>query len=416
MFKSCWLYISTIGAKPSYDEVLRARVVLTNQFTFIALFIFLLSGLNNYSLGDTFSALLIESLILVCIATILLNKYGRHKLSTFVLFGIISLSAFYFNSYSGIKSGTFLYYFPLFLALAFVFDVKTEKNEISVYFIINLLLIILNLSTHHTLFKSNFINEEMQYQMFVFNLLFSVLSVGFFLYLTIQNGIKERLIYAQRILEREASEKTIRQALIEKDMLLGELHHRVKNNLAVIIGLFNLKIDSVNSQEAKEILNESKDIIRSMALIHNKLYKSNSFSEIDFNEYILDLIREIALSYPELSKNIIIDTDIAQASLSINEAVPCGLILNEVIINCYKHAFKNKPTGKISITLKASDYITLIVKDNGCGFPEQVNESDSFGMTVIRALCEQLDSSFSFKNNQGTEFEMSFAVKSKSNK
>ena len=413
MFKAFWKYLSKIGIKPHYDEVLQTRVALTNQFTFIATFIFLLSGINNYVLGDVYSGLLIESLMLVCIATILLNKYGRHKLSTFVLFGIISLAAFYFCSYSGMNSGTFLYYFPLFLALAFIFDVKTEKTEIAVYFIINLFLIILNLSTHYALFKSALINEEMQYQMFVFNLLFSILSVGFFIYLTIQNGVKERDVYALRILEREISEKTIRQTLSEKDILLAELHHRVKNNLAVIIGLFNLKIDSVSSNEAKDILNESKDILRSMALIHNKLYRSNSFSEIDFNEYILDLVREIRSSYPELSNHISIETDISQATLNINEAVPCGLILNEVILNCYKHAFKNKQDGKIIITLKVSDRVALMVKDNGNGFPENINEGESFGMTVIRALCEQLDSTFSFKNNNGAVFEMSFAIKNK---
>ncbi len=414
MLISFWKYLSKIGIKPDYDEVLQSRVAITNQFTFIALFIFLFSGINNYALGDVFSAILIEGLVVVCIITILLNKYGKHRLSTFVLFGASSIAAFYFNSYSGIDSGTFLYYFPLFLALAFIFDIKKEKVEISIYFFINLVFIILNLSTHHTLFKSSFINKEMQYQMFVFNLLFSVFTVGFFIYLTIKNGLKERNRYALRLLEKEEAEKTIRQTLTEKDMLLAELHHRVKNNLAVIIGLFNLKIDSVHSEEAKDILNESKDIIRSMALIHNKLYKSNSFSEIDFNEYILDLVSEIKLSYPKLSKNISIETDISQASLSINEAVPCGLILNEVITNCYKHAFKNRVDGKIIITLKASDNITLIVKDNGNGLPENINESDSFGMTVIRALCEQLDSSFSFKNNNGAEFEMSFAAKNKS--
>jgi hypothetical protein len=304
MFQKIWSYISTIGIKEEYDEILVKRITLTNQFSTIAILVFLFSGVNNFILGDIFSALLIESLVLVCFVGFYLNKLQRHRFAISFLFTTISIAIFYFDSYSGILSGTYLYHFPLILAIAFIFDMREDKKAMLFHFLLIIAFMIINVVTRYELFKSEFLTDEKRSQMFMFNLVFSASSVGFFVYLMIQNNLKESYFYIQSIEERKQSEKAIKDALSEKNLLIAELHHRVKNNLAIISGLFSLTINDKIHDEAKNVLLESRNRVRSMALIHNRLYKSDSFTDVNFDEYIHELVSEITTSYPSISNSI----------------------------------------------------------------------------------------------------------------
>ena len=134
-------------------------------------------------------------------------------------------------------------------------------------------------------------------------------------------------------------------------MLLSELHHRVKNNLAIISGLFNLKMTAEMPSEARNVLIESRNRVISMSLIHNRLYKSNNFTDVNFEEYTNELLDEINSSYPSVSETVKVNTTIGNIVLDINIAVPCGLILNELLTNCYKHAFKDRNNGCIDIVI-----------------------------------------------------------------
>lgn len=269
--------------------------------------------------------------------------------------------------------------------------------------------LIVNNLTHRNLFKSALLTDNMRSEMFVFNILFSASSVGFFVYLMIQNNIKESYLYIQRIEERRKSEKEIKEALTEKNVLISELHHRVKNNLAIISGLFSLKLNDNLHEDAKNVLLESRNRVRSMALIHNLLYKSESLTEVNFNEYAMELIKEINASYTTVSNSIKVNTRINNVFLNVNTAIPCGLILNELLTNCYKHAFKDKQDGQIDIMfVNENSIVKMIVKDNGSGLPLNYNKKQSLGVTVIEALTEQLDGKFNFSNDNGTCFEMNF--------
>lgn len=409
MFNRSWDYISSIGIQPEYDDILVKRITLTNRFSIVALLVFLFSGINNVVLGDVFSGLLIESLVVVCILGFYFNKIGFHRFSVSFLFITVSFAIFYFDSYSGILSGTYLYHFPLILAIAFIFDMREDKGLMVFHFLLILVLLIINIATHYSLFTSRFLNDDMRSQMFMFNLVFSVSSVGFFVYIMIQNNLKESYLYIQRIEERRKSEKVIKEALDEKNILIAELHHRVKNNLAIISGLFSLKLNDNLHEDAKNVLLESRNRVRSMALIHNRLYNGNSLTEVNFEEYAQELVSEINSSYPTLSNPISINTAIHNVSLNVNLAIPCGLILNELLTNSFKHAFINKKDAQIDIsfTNDGKNYV-LIVKDNGVGLPPDYNKKQSLGVTVIEALSEQLDGSFSFSSNNGTCFELKF--------
>jgi two-component sensor histidine kinase len=411
MFQKIWNTISSVGIQPEYDDILVKRIKLTNQFSIVAILVFFFSGLNNLALGDVFSALLIEGLVIICLLGFYLNKLQYHRFAISFLFTNVSLAVFYFDSYSGILSGTYLYHFPLILAIAFIFDMREDKKAMLFHFLLIIAFLIINVTTHYTLFRSEFLTDDKRSQMFMFNLLFSASSVGFFVYLMIQNNLQESYFLIQRIEDRKLSEKTTKEALAEKNLLIAELHHRVKNNLAIISGLFSLKMNDDLHEDAKNVLLESRNRVRSMALIHNRLYKSDSLTDVNFNEYIQELISEIVSSYPTISNTIKVKTDITSVSLNVNAAIPCGLILNELLTNCYKHAFKEKLDGEIFVSFSSeNNYYKMRVKDNGSGLPADYNKKQSLGVTVIEALTEQLDGKSKFVDDHGTHFELSFKI------
>ena len=408
-----WSFISEMGIQPTYDDKLVKRIRLTNQFGFVALCVFFFSGINNFFLGDIYSAVVIEILALPCIAVFILNKYNIHRFTTSFLLITCSIAIFYFDSYSGTASGTFLYHFPLILAIAFVFDYK-EKGLMIFHFLLPLGFLLINVATKYTLFVSPFLTDEDKKLMFMFNLIFSAASIGFFMYLTISNNIKESVVFEQRINERKAAEEAIKSALDEKNLLLAEIHHRVKNNLAIIASLFNLQLSTIENEEAKAILIDSKNRVKSMALIHDSLYKSDSLSEIDFSKYTKELIDEIHYSYPTLANNVKINTSISNVTLNVNSAIPCGLIVNELLTNCFKHAFKGREKGTIDIVFTKQDHlIKLKVKDDGVGLKEGYDKTDSLGVLVINSLSDQLDGKSKFTVDNGTCFEMEFQQKQK---
>ena len=409
MFRRCWEYISSVGIRDEYDDILVKRITLTNRFSVIAIVVFLFSGINNIVLGDLFSGLLIEGLVVVCLVGFYLNKLGYHRFAVSFLFTIVSIAIFYFDSYSGVLSGTYLYHFPLILAIAFIFDMREDKKLMLFHISLLIIFLTINVVSHHDLFRSPVLTDDDRGQMFMFNLIFSASAVGFFVYIMIQNNLKESYLYIKRIEERRLSEKSAKEALDEKNILISELHHRVKNNLAIISGLFSLKLNDHLHEDAKNVLLESRNRVRSMALIHNRLYKSDSLTSVNFGEYATELISEINASYPTIANSVKISTDINDVSLTINSAIPCGLILNELLTNSYKHAFKDKTDGQIHVSFeKENSNILMRVKDNGVGLPENYKEKQSLGVTVIESLSEQLDGTFNFSNNNGTCFELKF--------
>ena len=217
-------------------------------------------------------------------------------------------------------------------------------------------------------------------------------------------------LYEERLKEKEESAALIKKALAEKEILLAELHHRVKNNLAIIVGYFNLKLNNIQNEEARTLLLESKNHVNSMALIHNRLYKTGNFSEINFANYINDLLAEIQESYPSLADLVTVQSHIEDIKLNLNNAVPCALILNELLTNCYKHAFTHTQKGMIRIDLskKENNELSLSVKDNGIGLKEDFDRHDSLGLSIIKGLSEQVNGSFRFYNDQGTCFTLVF--------
>jgi PAS domain S-box-containing protein len=212
------------------------------------------------------------------------------------------------------------------------------------------------------------------------------------------------------ITQRKQYEKELKQSLNEKNVLLQEIHHRVKNNLAVISGLLQIQQFDTDNEYVQNILGNSISRIKSMALIHEKLYRSNSLSHVDFREYIVELTESIKKSQVYDDKiNVEIDCD--NIMMNINQGVPCALILNEAISNSIEHAFTGREKGKIWVRFQnKGKQIHVTVKDDGIGMPDDIFEKEqpSMGITIIKTLIDQLDATKEFKNNDGTELSFTF--------
>ena len=216
------------------------------------------------------------------------------------------------------------------------------------------------------------------------------------------------------ISERKRDEEKIKASLAEKEVLLKEIHHRVKNNLQVISSLLSLQSGYINDKQTLEVFKNSQERVLAMALIHEKMYQSESLSQINFGEYINSLITSLFQSYYLKQGKVRLKTQIEEVTLDIDTAIPLGLILNELISNSLKHAFPGDKRGELRINLKECneeeyDY-TLIIGDNGVGLPDglDVQNSGSLGIVLVNSLIRKLKGVVDLDRKNGTTFTIKF--------
>ncbi len=216
------------------------------------------------------------------------------------------------------------------------------------------------------------------------------------------------------ITERKKAEEQIRTSLVEKEILLREVHHRVKNNFQVITSLLNLQAAQINNPAFLGMFQDSQNRIRAMSIIHEKLYQSSDLAQIDFKGYIDNLIRELQTMYISSSRMAEIQIDAEEVYLGVDQAVPCGLILNELVTNSFKHAFppdcKRRAVIRISLHAHEDGRIELSISDNGKGLPAEINLQDpaTLGLTLAFLLASQLKGELTAGNGQGTSFILRF--------
>jgi PAS domain S-box-containing protein len=211
------------------------------------------------------------------------------------------------------------------------------------------------------------------------------------------------------------AERRLLDSLAEKDVLLREIHHRVKNNLAVISSLFYLQSTYTDDQGTLKLLEESQDRVRSMALVHELLYGSENLAAVDFAKYVSDLCEQLIQTYAHPAGRIRLTKELEPVRLNIDHAIPCGLILNEVVSNALKHAFPGARGGVIHVTLRreAGGECLLRVADDGAGIPAELDlaTQGSLGLRLIRTLTRQLDGRIELlPAHPGTEVRLVFGA------
>lgn len=263
---------------------------------------------------------------------------------------------------------------------------------------------------HHA--KFNYIGDgtvlEVEYRMKNFKGQWRWLRSRDILFTRDPQGLAWQILgFTEDITEGKQAEEMIRASLKEKEILLKEIHHRVKNNLTVIGSILSLQSQSLPDKATQAIFLECQNRVRSMSLIHTKLYQSKDLAHIDFGAYLRELTKELFQSYQVNPEEVILNIQAEDISPTINTAIPLSLILNELTTNALKYAFPEGRRGEIQITLiKEESQVILTVADNGIGFPDQIDfkNTKSLGLQLVMALVKQLHGTIEMEREQGTVF------------
>ncbi|TVP56848.1 MAG: PAS domain S-box protein [Nodularia sp. (in: Bacteria)] len=228
-------------------------------------------------------------------------------------------------------------------------------------------------------------------------------------------AIQQSSIFQQaqnELAERQKAEMNLRTALVEKEVLLKEIHHRVKNNLQIVSSLLQLQSQTLKDPEIIRVFQDSQNRIDSISLVHKNLYISPNIGKLDVVEYVENLVTSILISYQLEPGRISLETNIEAINLNVDQAIACGLVINELLSNSLKHAFPGQKTGRITIDLRdIGNHIEMIIQDNGVGLPDHLDWSntDSLGLSLVYDLVtEQLEGSITVERNHGTAFKIYF--------
>ena len=208
------------------------------------------------------------------------------------------------------------------------------------------------------------------------------------------------------------AKQALEVSLTEQSILMQEVHHRVKNNLSIVASLMNLQADKSNDEYHKQLFMECKNRLESIVTVHELIYKAKSYTQLNFKDYLNQIIKHISSSYSSI-KNVRIEKDIKDVHIDISTAVSLALIVNELITNAYKHAFNMIKEGVVEISLfENNKQVFLTIKDNGSGFDKTVVSKNSIGMDILNGLVEQISGTYQLTSNEkGTLYKISFSKK-----
>jgi two-component sensor histidine kinase len=365
---------------------------------------------------------------------------------------ILSLNAFVMITFAGFygwiiqennTSPFILFTLPVFILVVYFNAIGKSLTAISILFMSSaVLLVFFSLRTGeeaytHIHFTLNIIGVALLYRkekvrVFLYlNLIFTIIALVF-LFISFDNGwfdflidpqvepLSQRklnavflligaFIFSLVVIKSHAEQNRIlSSSLAQQKILLAEVNHRVKNNMAVIISLINMKKNGTTNHDTISTLTEIQDQVMSMALVHRKIYEEKNKDAVDLKSFIDELAAGIGNSFPRETKVSIV-TKIQDVQIDVSKAIPFGLILNELITNSMKHAFAGIHNPLIEIDLKNDNFDSIIIsfRDNGVGIsPNKIDNEEKLGIMLIKSLVEQLDGQSSFKNESGFVFEM----------
>jgi two-component sensor histidine kinase len=393
----------SLGTDASTHEAEQRRIRLLNFFYLISTVTFV-CGIAETFINEGWAEgwIVTAGAVIFQIGTIPLLA-NKRKIAEFYFLVVGNTILFVFNNMYGKESGTYLYYFPFVIFIAFLVDFKRQVEAL-LHLGITFFYIVISLFLHHEFLYRPF-PPGMQVSSFNTNLVVSILMMAAIVVMIIRLMHSQYRNFNQRMEERSAAEASMKLAIREKETLFAEVHHRVKNNLAVITSLLNLQMNMVKNDYTRNVLRESRNRVSSMALIHQKLYQHSNVEQIDFGSYASELVEEIKRSYPEnTTDTVMIVMEAEHIPLSLTKAVPAGLMLNELLSNCYKHAFPDRRPGRIFIRFKKSrDLCLLEVEDNGVGLSGdfKIEKQETLGMTIIQSLADQIDAKVNIAGGSG---------------
>lgn len=416
-----WQSISNTGLKndPKCSGQDKIKLIFFNQVLFFGLFatlfqVFLAFPFIGYK---ALIFLIIPAVSLICLY---LNHNVHACISKRVFTAVIYIVAVWTTILLGGDGLYHLGVFSVFAANLILYDFKTEKIDLIVG--IPIVVLIIAIGELRLFNAPDFSQHELIQLLRVANLtsLIVVNSILTFFVIRLNNKNEKALEKGKDELESQVVERTLELSIQkdelvtknrEKEILLKEVHHRVKNNLQIIVSLMNLQLSNNNNEVVKTALKETQGRVLSMSIVHKKMYQSSSFSEISLEEYLVQLIDNINDLYldKQAAYSLKIDENLA---FEVDIAIPLGLIFNEIVTNFYKHVVKSTAEDShFCIELQEKNDTTLVLKysDNGPGFPENFkgNDTGSLGLQLISSLCEQIDAECNYSSDNGAIYEIS---------
>lgn len=403
--------ITNYGISGEQSFIDRRRIKTLNILNVFVILSLLAGATNGFFTKSNYPIWAELCFLALALFSLGLNKIKKQTLSFLIFTFNINLSVFFISQYYPASVGNYLYYFPFIVSVVLLNNPAKFDRYIASHILMCLTSFLLSIFIEiPNLRNTSFSPQEIKL-IWNYNIIFAIFSTAFV------SILLSKLIHDQNkeilasLTEQQKSQKQLTATLIQKETLLAELHHRVKNNLAIISGLLNLQEDATPNIEAKNAIAESKNRIMSMALVHKMLYKNSDFKTINIANYTHILVLEIFNSYKQTQK-IELEESYDNIELTTTELIPYGLILNEIITNSIKYAFATNPSPKLQISVKKNiQTIKIAIKDNGAGFPSNFNpESDitSLGISLIKTLSNQLDGEAKFSNNDGAQIEINF--------
>jgi two-component sensor histidine kinase len=408
--KNIWEKISTIGLSKDYSFEENVKIKNLNQACCITQLIFLFTMVQNYYFEQPFLIYIGLFSFAFLFIVYFLNKQNLSKFSLYIFVFYIMLSIFAGNNFASSGSGIFFFLFSVMHYITFLFYLPNEKSELALVICLNILFIAITfLFPDFYLFDTFKLSPHIKLQ-FLVNLFLNILFNVSLILIVQENKRKSSLNLKLSLEAEQKTNKALQKIVKDKDILMAELHHRVKNNLALINGLLTLQSKDTVNEEALMVISESKNRIRSMAILHDKLYLKNSFDDVNLATYIKEIIEQINVSIVE-ADNIELYMKLDDVVVDISKGISIGLIVNEIITNSLKHAFNNKySTGIIEVQLKKGTKNHLKIIDNGKGLDELVKRKNatSMGINIIGSLVDQIDGNYSINTDKGTYFDLYF--------
>ncbi|MFN8117768.1 MAG: sensor histidine kinase [Bacteroidia bacterium] len=394
-----------------FYQMREARIV--NLFALITLFgllvgvssVFFISG--DYALGTVLFT------TITSVSILFLNYKLYHNAATYLFVITINLTIFILNQQYIDTVGNYLYYFPVIFCVALIHNPTKPNTRTAIFFTIVLISFILSRVVKISFLKNISVTEADNKALLTYNGILAFLITIILVYLVVKLINRQNNEALGLLKKEQEAQKIIAQSLKEKETLLAEIQHRVKNNLAIITGLLNLQTEKAPCDESKQLMVESRNRVMSISMVHERLYSKENLSRINLKQYVSELVQELIKSFPVHVAQIKVVEDLEKIELELTKAVPIGLIINEALTNSLKHAFNHKPSNPtISIKMQLIyDRIHLSLKDNGSGFGNlSERKESSLGLSLIESLCDQIDAEVVFKNEGGACVSIIFPV------
>lgn len=393
-----------LGVKTEMEFYQKREARMVNLFGWIAL-IGSVAGITTvFFISAKYPTTIAAFSVFTAIAVLILNYKGYYNAATYMFVFTTNFSIFIIVQQYATNVGNYLYYFPLIFCVALVHNPTKSNTRTLIFFTIIALSFLASWIFDIDSLKNTTVTVQDDKVLMIYNSCFTFCLTVVLVYLVVKLINRQNNEALGLLKKEQEAQKIIAHSLKEKETLLAEIQHRVKNNLAIITGLLNLQTEKAPCEVSKQLMVESRNRVMSIAMVHERLYKKNNLSKIDLKLYLSELVNEVVKSFPIKTQPIVIQEELDKVEIEITKAVPIGLIINEALTNSLKHAFVDgdkNPVIKIKMQI-IYDRVQICLSDNGIGFVNTQNRDDSsLGLSLIESLADQIDGNLVFKNEGG---------------